>query len=226
MAWLLLLLLAGGLLLVLWKGARFDRAALQLSAAAMLLAMAGYAWQGNPGLSGSPRAAQQRGPLPDSAFATMREPFLGRFDVAGRWLTIAEMFQRKGETEKAAKLLSAALREHPRDPDLWLGLGNALLLHGGGMLNPASELAFRRAAALAPGHPAPRFFYGLALAQSGRFREAEAHWASVLALAPPDVGWRPLVEERLELLRQLIAITEAAASEAPGHPAPVPAPTP
>jgi cytochrome c-type biogenesis protein CcmH/NrfG len=218
MAWLPILLLAILALLALWKLARFDRAALQLAAAALLLAMAGYAWQGNAGLAGSPRAAAARAAVPDSAFATLREPFLGRFDVAGRWLTIAEMYQRKGDTEKGVKLLSAALREHPRDPDLWLGMGNALLLHGGGALNPASELAFRRAAALAPGHPAPEFFYGLALAQSGRFREAESRWEAALAAAPADAGWRPIVEERLELLRQLILLTETPPPE-PDQPA-------
>jgi cytochrome c-type biogenesis protein CcmH/NrfG len=42
------------------------------------------------------------------------------------------------------------------------GLGNALVLHADGMMTPAAELAFQRAAKLAPDHPGPKFFYGLA----------------------------------------------------------------
>ena len=37
----------------------------------------------------------------------------------------------------------------------------------GERLTPPAELAFRRAAALNPAHPAPAFFYGLARARSG-----------------------------------------------------------
>ena len=44
---------------------------------------------------------------------------------------------------------------------LWVGLGNALADHAGTM-TPAAELAFARAAELAPGYPAPPFFLGLA----------------------------------------------------------------
>jgi cytochrome c-type biogenesis protein CcmH/NrfG len=83
-----------------------------------------------------------------------------------------------------------------------VGLGNALILHADGMMTPAAELAFQRAAKIAPDHPGPKFFYGLALAQGGKFDEAEAIWRDLLANAPADAEWRPMVEERLAMLRQ------------------------
>lgn len=200
--WWMTALLAVAILAGLWRFSRFDRTMLQLVAAALMLGMAGYAWQGRPGLAGRPMPPPARQALPDSEFTKARGVMLGRFDDAARWLTIAEVYQRSGDTQSAAGVIGAGLRAHPDDAELWVGLGNALVLHGGGMMNPAAELAFQRAARLAPDHPGPKFFYGLALAQGGRFDQAERIWRNLLAAAPADVEWRPMVEERLQVIEQ------------------------
>ena len=70
-------------------------------------------------------------------------------------------------------MIRAGLRSDPDNADLWVGLGNALVVHADGMMSPAAELAFQRAAQIAPDHPGPQFFYGLALAQGGKYDEAE-----------------------------------------------------
>ncbi|TMJ18991.1 MAG: tetratricopeptide repeat protein [Alphaproteobacteria bacterium] len=194
-----LTLLTGGGLAIFVRG---DKGALQFTAAALLLALAGYAWQGHPGFAGAPRVAPGRISLPDSEFAKTRGDMLGRFDQASAWLNMADSFQRRGDTQTAAELLQGAVRRTPDNPDLWVGYGNALLLHGGGIMNPAAELAFERAAALAPGHPAPRFFYGLALAQSGDYAAAERIWREIVAEAPPGAEYRAVVEERLRAIEQ------------------------
>ena len=167
---------------------------LQLAAAALLVGAAGYAFGGRPGLAGAPAGeAKAQAPIPLTDF---RHAFFGRFGPTEHWLLIAESFARRGETENAAKTLQAAVREHPGDPVLWVGLANALTDHSGG-LTPASELAFRRAIELAPGHPAPRFFLGLAIARSGDPQQGLAMWRELLAEAPADAGWRPLVEDAI-----------------------------
>ena len=51
---------------------RRDKGALQFLAAALLLALAGYSWQGRPGFAGSPRAAAAR-QVPETEFAMLRE---------------------------------------------------------------------------------------------------------------------------------------------------------
>ncbi len=217
--WLLFLGLALVVLGLLWRFARFDTGALQFLGAALLLALAGYAWQGNPGLSGQPKSAPERVQLPDSAFAETRGDVLGRFDRAGTWLTIAESYQRRGDTRSGVDIIRNGLRNGQRDPDLWVGLGNALVLHAGGLMTPASQLAFARAEQIAPGHPGPRFFYGLALAQGGRIDEAEQVWRQLLATLPEDVSWRGLVEERVRMIEEARAAGRLPAPRQPQPPA-------
>jgi cytochrome c-type biogenesis protein CcmH len=206
MGWLIFILLALATFVALWRFARFDKAALQFLGAGLLLAMAGYVWQGQPGLPGKPLPPPERQNLPDSAFADARGDMLGQFDSAARWLTIADSFHRSGDTRNAAGVIRAGLRQHPNDPDLWVGLGNALVIHADGLMTPAAELAFQRAAKIAPEHPGPKFFYGLALAQGGKLDEAEAIWRSLLEDAPADAAWRPMVEERLAMIAQARAM--------------------
>lgn len=200
MGWLLILGLAAIVLIGLWKFARLDRAALQLLGAALLVAMAGYAWQGRPDLSGKPVPPPVRKQLPDNEFSKTRGAMLGQFDSASGWLTLAESYQREGDTRGGAEIIESALKKLPNDPDLWVGLGNALVIHAGGMMTPSAELAFQRAARLAPEHPGPKFFFGLALAQGGKFDEAERIWRGLLASSPETVSWRPMVEERIAML--------------------------
>ena len=167
MGWLIVILLAVLVFAGLWRWARVEPAALQLVGAALLIALAGYAWQGRPRLGGQPKRAPERGSIPDSGFARMRGDMLGQFDSASRWLTMAESYQRRGDTQSGAEIIRSGLRYDQRNPDLWIGLGYALVLHGDGVMTPAAEFAFRRAAEVAPRHPGARFFYGLALAQGG-----------------------------------------------------------
>ncbi|WP_170303966.1 tetratricopeptide repeat protein [Sphingosinicella humi] len=206
MGWVLIIVMAVLVFAGLWRFGRFDKVALQFLGAALLVAFAGYAWQGSPGLEGKPVPPPMREKLPETAFAEVRGGMLGEFDTAARWLTIADSYHRRGDTLNAAGVISSALREHPNNPDLWVGLGNALVIHADGLMTPSAELAFQRAAAIAPDHPGPKFFYGLALAQGGKFDEAEAIWRGILATAPPDVSWRPMIEERLMMLDQARAM--------------------
>jgi cytochrome c-type biogenesis protein CcmH/NrfG len=197
MGWLILLLIALVVFAGLWRFARLETGPMQFLLAALLLAGAGYAWQGQPGLEGSPRNAATPARVPTNAFADVRRGLFGQFDTADRWLTIAEGYQRRGDTRGGAAVIRSGLRAHPDSAALWTGYGNALVLHGGGAISPAADLAFRRAERLAPKHPAPRLFHGLALAASGRYAEAEAAWKEALALAPADAVYRPGLEQQL-----------------------------
>ncbi|MEO5972791.1 MAG: tetratricopeptide repeat protein [Sphingomicrobium sp.] len=173
-------------------------ALLQLGGAALLFGAAGYSLQGRPSLAGSPAGASSTAaPIP---LTTIRHTFYGNFTASEHWLLIAESYARRGASEDAAGVLRSAVRAHPRDPALWVGLGNALVDHAG-MLTPAAELAFARAAELAPGHPAAPFFLGLARARSGDKAGALALWNEVLASAPANASWRPLVEDAAAALR-------------------------
>ena len=195
--WLSLIAIVALALGLLWV-LRVRGAMLQLSAAALLFGAAGYAVQGQPGLSGSPRNAGQK--APPIPLTKLRHAFFGTFGPTEHWLIISESYASRGETEDAVKAMTAAVREHPGDPVLWVGLGNALTDHVG-TLTPASQLAFSRAAELAPGHPAPPFFLGLALVRSGDPQDGVAIWQKLLADAPVKASWRPLVEDAIRVVR-------------------------
>ena len=167
---------------------------LQMAGAALLFGAAGYAWQGRPGLAGESRsAAQKQPPIP---LTRLRQAFDGSFNPNEHWHSMAAAIASRGDTGKAAGIMRAAVEEHPRDPTLWVGLGNALVDHSG-VLTPPAQLAYERARELAPNYPAPRFFLGLALARSGESAAAIALWRSVLADAPAQASWRPLVEDAI-----------------------------
>ena len=203
MGWVVMLVLALLVAAGLWRWMRGDMGLVQFLAAALLVALAGYAWQGRPTMAGAPKAppAPTR-QLPDSAFAEMRPDLMGQFNNAAHWLSLAESYQRTGNTKEGVEIIQNALRRTPNNADLWVGLGNALVQHGGGLMTPAAELAFDRALQIAPDHPGPRFFYGIALAQGGRFDEAEQVWHQLLASAPPSATWRGAIQEQLDALAQ------------------------
>lgn len=58
MGWVILTVLCSATLLGLWHYGRISRTALELLAAALTLAIAGYAWQGSPDMMGHPVAAK------------------------------------------------------------------------------------------------------------------------------------------------------------------------
>jgi cytochrome c-type biogenesis protein CcmH/NrfG len=193
--WIVMLLLVAAVTLGLWRWVRRDMGAMQFLAAALLLALAGYAWQGRPGMAGAPKAQAADGMRPPSDFAQLRRGLLGEFDRAGAWLTTAEAIAQTGNTLSAVNMLRGELERSPRDMDLWLGLADALVQHAGGLLTPAAEMAFNRASQVAPDHPAPRFFYGLALARMGQFEAADQFWRQVLAMPQVTEQWRTVVAQ-------------------------------
>ena len=173
-------------------------ALLTMVAATLMLGGAGYALQGRPGLNGSPGigAAEARYvPL-----ARARHMLLGQFTSSERWLILADSYASRGKTEDAVGLVQSGLRAHPDDFALWVGLGNALVDHAG-VMTPAAELAFSRAEKLAPWSAAPKFFHGLAMLRSGQRDAALAEWRALLASAPAEADWRPLVEDGVTMLQ-------------------------
>lgn len=192
----ILVLLIALSLAALWL-LRVRGGALTASAAALLLGGAGYALQGRPGVPGAPAQNTDAGDV--FPLTQARHAFFGEFTFAEPWLRMSEALGRDGKSEDAIGILQNAVKRYPGDPQLWIGLGNALVDHARGM-TPAAELAYKRAEQAAPGHPAAPFFYGLALARSGDRDGALKLWRDVLAKAPPSASWRPLVEQGVAAL--------------------------
>ena len=204
MGWLAILALAAAIGLTLWRYAGLSRGALELVMAALLLGLAGYAWQGSPGRAGAPHRPPRATLGEDSAFAKLRSEFMGRFGREALWLDFADAMHRQGANALAVKAVQSGLMEKPESPALWTGLGNALTLAGDGLVSPAARFAFDKAAALAPGEPAPRFFLGLALIRSGQVEEGAGVWRALLASAPADAPWRERVAVRLAVVDSVL----------------------
>lgn len=198
MGWVVLFLLVALSLGLLWL-LRVRGGLLTASAAALLLGSVGYAVQGSPDLPGAPAhggEAHDVFPLTEA-----RHAFFGYFTPAESWLRMSEALARDGQSEDAVGILENAVKRYPADPQLWIGLGNALVDHARGVTPPA-ELAYKRAEQLAPGYPAAPFFKGLALARSGDRQGALLLWRQILKTAPAKADWRPLVEQGVAALSQ------------------------
>jgi cytochrome c-type biogenesis protein CcmH len=204
MGWMLILIFvlmfAGGL----WYLGKLKRSALEFSVAALLVAVAGYALQGSPSLPGSTRATSDDG-KGEIAPPEIRKTSASSMSAEEEWLATADALVRAGRVRYAVDMLGEGAKKFPQNPDIWVGLGNALVVHGNGQMNPAAQFAFEKAAKIAPNHPGPPFFLGLTLAQSGKLDEAGEVWRGLLARAQADAPWKADLEARLAEINQLPA---------------------
>src|SRR3546814_15758350 len=97
-------IIAGGLLVLVSMAlvlvGRVPRSAWEITAAALLLGLAGYAWQGRPGLAGSPRqAADKGGAAVDEKLAETRRGRAERHGQAGAGLQLSDGRGRQGRTK-------------------------------------------------------------------------------------------------------------------------------
>lgn len=203
MGWLILLgfllLLFGGLA---WLG-KLPRGTYELTGAALLLGVAGYAWQGHPDMAGVSVEPKEKASSFDESSIKSRSEMGERFGNARDWLVFSDALNRSGKHGAAANYLRNGVKEYPNDPDLWVGLGNALVIHADGIITPAAQFAFQRAADISPEHPGPPFFLGLAYAQSGKIDQARAIWTELLKRSPEDAPWRADLESRLAEMERI-----------------------
>lgn len=219
MTWVLIGLVAVAVFVVLVRLLKLPRGGWEWAGAALLLGLAGYALQGSPGQPGAPKPPVETAGTADAALIAQRQAMGSAFGSGQSWLIVADGLSRQSQFGAAAQVLRTAIRQSPRDADLWVALGNALVGHSNGLISPAAQFAFQRAATLSPQHPGPPFFMGLALAQSGRLAESRALWGALLERAPPEASYRADLEARLARLDAMLAAQGGA-----GQPAPAAAP--
>lgn len=197
MGWIILLAFVAIALGLILRFAKLPRSGVELLIAAMLVGIAGYVWQGRPDEAGHPVVSAEAAAEVDAAAVETRRAISGRFGADQQWLDLSDALLRIGSTRSAVTAIRSGLKKNPDSVDLWVGLGNALVAHGQGVVSPAAVYAFQHAAMLSPMHPGPPFFYGLALAQSGDTGKAADIWRALLARTPPDAPWRADLEARL-----------------------------
>ncbi len=187
---------------LVWLG-KLPRKAYELTGAALLLGIAGYAWQGNPGMARVSIEPTEKPNSFDDQSIDARNDMGERFGSAREWLVFSDSLNRAGKHGAAANYLRNGVKEHPEDPDLWVGLGNALVVHADGAITPAAQFALQKAADISPEHPGPPFFLGMTYAQSGKIDQARAVWTELLDGSAEDAPWRADLESRLATLNRM-----------------------
>jgi cytochrome c-type biogenesis protein CcmH len=183
---------------------KLPRKAWEPLAAALVLGMAGYAWQGQSLLAAAPAKAQtDKGETAEMLIA-MRADMDADYSQAKPYLITSDAFAREGNYRFAALYIQSGLRKYPKDAELWAGLGLQLMLASEGTLSAPAKFAFDRAQMLNPKLPAPGYFEGLAALFDGRAGDAVTQWQTVLDKAPEKAAWRP------KLQRQMLAVISMA----------------
>ena len=214
MTWIVVIALAlaaFAALMLVFKAPKQGREAI---GAALLVGLAGFAWQASPAQPGAPKEAAERPQASGAALVAARKALdSGNVAPADRWTVVADAFSRNGQFAEAAGVVLGTVEKDPGNADAWLALANNLVAHAEGNLSPAALYAYRRAAMADPQHPGPPFFMGLALAQSGRLAEGRAVWAELLARSPAQAPWRTDLATRLADLDAFIARQQGAGAQ-------------
>lgn len=205
-------LAAGGLLWRLGIG----RSLWMLAAAALMLGATGYALQGQPTMAGRQASPVSRGSEVDADLSDLRLRMFGRRTYAETFFIASDGMIRAGSPAAAVRILTGGVKAAKDNAAVWTALGSAYAQADGDVVSPAARLAFDQALRLAPEHPGPPFFLGLAYVRSGDFKAARGWWARALRLTPGRADYHGDISRRLALLDQVIAM-EAGGGEAGGR---------
>jgi len=113
------------------------------------------------------------------------------------WTVLAPVLARLGRYDDAARAYRNVITYAGDNAERRADLGEALALVAGGVVTAEAKAEFERAIAQNADEPRSNYFLGLAAEQDGRQADAAAIWRAVLAKAPADAPWRPLVQEAL-----------------------------
>ena len=160
-----------------------------------------YLALGSPRLGDFPlasrtRTAEVNQPL-DNMVAQV-EAHLEKNPTDGRgWTVLAPVLARLGRNDDAVRAYRNSITYAGDSADRRSDLGEALAIAAGGVVTAEAKAEFERAVAQNAGEPRAHYYLGLAAEQDGRQADAAAIWHAMLAKAPADAPWRPVVEAAL-----------------------------
>ncbi|WP_432787678.1 hypothetical protein [Novosphingobium rhizosphaerae] len=114
MTWVLVLAVAGVAFAAMVLIGRLPRTGWEVTGAALLFGLAGYALQGHPGLPGAPTPAVENAAVADATLLKERQQMGNSFAKGRSWLILADGLTRQGQYRAAADVLGKAAREKPR----------------------------------------------------------------------------------------------------------------
>jgi cytochrome c-type biogenesis protein CcmH len=165
-------------------------------AAVMFYLSLGSPWLGDFPLASRTRAADVNQPLENMVAQVVAHLEKNPSDARG-WTVLAPVLSRLGRYDDAVGAYRNVITYAGDNAERRADLGEVLVLAAGGVVTAEAKGEFERAVAQNADEPRSNYFLGLAAEQDGRKDDAAALWRAVLAKAPSDAPWRPLVQEAL-----------------------------
>jgi cytochrome c-type biogenesis protein CcmH len=166
-----------------------------------IVSVAFYLPLGSPRLGDFPLAQRSRAPdanQPLDNLVAQVEQHLEKNPTDGRgWSVLAPVLARLGRYDEAVRAYHNSITYGGDSAARRADLGEALAGAAGGVVTAEAKAEFERAIALNADEVKASYFLGLAAEQDGRGAEAASIWRTMLAKAPPDAPWRPLVQSAL-----------------------------
>lgn len=165
-------------------------------AAVMFYLALGSPWLGDFPLASRTRAADPNQPLDNMVAQVVAHLEKNPTDARG-WTVLAPVLARLGRYDDAVGAYRNVITYAGDSAERRSDLGEALAMVAGGVVTAEAKAEFERAVAQDANEPRANYFLGLAAEQDGRKIDAAAIWRAMLAKAPADAPWRPLVQAAL-----------------------------
>jgi cytochrome c-type biogenesis protein CcmH len=166
-----------------------------------IVAVALYLPLGSPRLGDFPLAQRSRAPgvtQPLDNLVAQVEAHLEKNPTDGRgWNVIAPVLARLGRYDEAVRAYRNSITYNGDSAERRADLGEAIAGAAGGVITAEAKAEFERAIAWNTDEVKASYFLGVAAEQDGRAAEAASIWRTMLARAPTDAPWRPLVQAAL-----------------------------
>ncbi|MBX9711439.1 MAG: c-type cytochrome biogenesis protein CcmI, partial [Xanthobacteraceae bacterium] len=202
---------------------RFRRAVSVIALVGLpLIAAAFYLQLGSPMLGDFPLADRMRtASATDSLdkLVAQVEAVLEKNPADGRgWNVLAPVLMKLGRFDDAVRAYRNSITYNGETAARRSDLGEALAAAANGVVTGDAKSEFERALALDTQDFKARYFIALAAEQDGRTKEAGDIWRAMLANAPQDAPWKPLVQAALARLGGIGAprLSEGTMSSADG----------
>jgi len=160
-----------------------------------------YAQFGSPSLGDFPLAQRGREVASSSSMEQLVakvETHLESNPTDGRgWEVLAPVLTRLGRFDDAVRAWRNSITYNGETAARRSDLGEAMAASSGGVVTADAKAEFDRAVALDPNEVKARYFIGLAAEQDGRNTDAADIWRAMIASAPADAPWRPVVQAAL-----------------------------
>jgi cytochrome c-type biogenesis protein CcmH len=116
------------------------------------------------------------------------------------WMLLGRSYLQSGRHGDAIAAYTRAMNLAPKDPDVQVAFGEALVFAAEGIVTPPARSAFAQALTENPSQAGARYYLGLAEVQAGRKQQGYDAWLALARDTPPDAPWAALIKRQLAQL--------------------------